>query len=131
MLALLDSTDEAPDRASAAIEVLNDLFDVSSTRIPAYLAALSRAPHDRDVRSRLAALFIEVRGRLARNIEEQAAAGQLPGWVDPAAMSALIVAVVQGVVISSALEPSAAEDVAPRAVAAQCLSLLLAVRTEP
>ena len=131
VLALLESNDAPAEKASAAITTLNDLFASAAARIPAYLAALSQAPHDPEVRTRLASLFAEVRGRLAANIELQADSGQLPDWIDPIAMAALIVAVVQGVVISAALEPAATEGIAPPAVAAQFLSLLLAARTAP
>ncbi len=131
VLALLDSTDEPADRASLAVIVLEDLFETSTARIPAYLAALSRTPHDPDVRTRLAALFAEIRQRLAASIDAQAAAGQLPSWIDPMAMAALIVAVVQGVVVSAALEPTPSPDTAPAAVASQFLALLLTARTDP
>lgn len=128
VLGLLADSEGAVDRAANAVTVLQDLFEVSLARIPAYLAALSQAPHDDGVRARLAALFEQVRERLAENIQGQLAAGELPGWVDPTAMAALIVAVVQGVVVAAALEPDRAEADA-RALAGQLFGLLLAVRT--
>ncbi|MFN7151300.1 MAG: TetR/AcrR family transcriptional regulator [Microthrixaceae bacterium] len=128
VLELLDGADDAVGRAASAVTVLGDLFETSITRIPAYLAALSHAPHDGEVRRRLAGLFEQVRERLAQNIEGQLEAGDLPGWVDPSAMAALIVAVVQGVVVAAAVEPDRAEADA-RALAGQLVGLLLAVRT--
>lgn len=128
VLELLNASDDAVDRAANAVAVLQDLFETSIERIPAYLAALSQAPHDADVRAGLASLFDQVRQRVAESIDGQLAAGELPGWVEPTAMAALIVAVVQGVVVAAALEPDRAEDDA-RALAGQLLGLLLAVRT--
>jgi AcrR family transcriptional regulator len=128
VLELLDGASDAVERAANAVTVLGDLFETSITRIPAYLAALSHAPHDGEVRARLAGLFEQVRERLAQNIDRQLAVGDLPSWVDPGAMAALIVAVVQGVVVAAALEPDRAEDDA-RALAGQLFGLLLAVRT--
>lgn len=129
VLELLEPSGEPVERAAAAITMLNQILDASTTRIPTYLAALSQAPHDAEVRDRLAALFAEVRERLAVNIAEQAGAQQLPDWVDPTAMAALVVAVVQGVVVSAALEPTPATGAGPQDVAGQLLGLLLAVRT--
>jgi AcrR family transcriptional regulator len=128
VLALLDVADDAVDRASNAVAALQELFDTSLGRIPAYLAALSQASHDDEVRVRLSGLFEQVRRRLAENIEGQLAAGELPGWVEPTAMASLIVAVVQGVVVSATLEPDRAQDDA-RALAGQLFGLLIAVRT--
>ena len=128
VLEVLGSGAPDADRASAAVALLDDLFDASQARIPAYLAALSVVPHDAEVRHRLAALFVEVRQRLAADIERQAAAGHLAGWVDPQPMAALILAVVQGVVVAAALEPSRVDEGAHRAVAGQLLGLLMAAR---
>ena len=129
VLEVLGSGAPDADRAAAAVALLDALFDASQARIPAYLAALSVVPHDAEVRRRLAALFAEVRQHLAADIERQASAGRLAGWVDPEAMAALIVAVVQGVVVAAALEPSGVDEGAHRAVAGQLLGLLVAARS--
>lgn len=119
---LLDSERPAPERAVAAVTLLAEQYDVARPHVPAYLAALSAAPHSEVVGSGLQRLWIELRARLAADIAAQLARRQLPVWVDPAAMAALILAVVNGVVVSSAIDPDGPDH---RAVAGQFLALLL------
>jgi hypothetical protein len=66
---------------------------------------------------------------VAADIARQRDDGLLPTWVQPPAMAALIVAVVNGVVVGSVLDPDRFDH---RAVAAQFLMLLLtSVATPP
>lgn len=128
VLDLLASDRPAPERAVAAAAVMGELFERSRDQVPVYLAALSTAPHSPDVAAGLAGLWEDVRGALAADIERQLAAGTLPGWVEPQAMAALILALVNGVVIASVVDPDG-----PRhdEVAAQLLALLLAAGVAP
>ena len=129
VLDLLDSAGPPEELAADAVAALNELLTTTSARIPVYLAALSCTPHDAEVRSRLASLWARVRGRLAANIERQAEAGLLPAWIEPAAMAALILAVAQGVVVSTAWSQDDSTAPDSSAVAGQFLGLLLAART--
>ncbi len=129
VLAALGSEQEPASRATDAVALLNDLFTTVQQRVPALMAALAMAPHNPAVRTRLADLVDDVRGRLARDIEGQVVAGQLASWVEPFAMASLIVAVVQGVVVSAALDPEPSPGADHQSVAGQFLFLLLAART--
>jgi hypothetical protein len=102
--------------------MLNGLFDEARGQVPVYLAALAAAPHSAAVGTGLEDLWEELRGRLAADIAGQLELGQLPAWVEPSAMAALILAVVNGVVVASAADPSGPDH---RAVAGQFLALLL------
>ncbi len=123
VLGLLASEGPADERATEAVTMLNDLFERSRTQVPVYLAALAATPHDRAVAEGLAGLWTEVRTALTSDIARQLATGTLPAWVDPSAMAALILSLVNGVVISSVVDPDGPDH---RAVATQFLSLLLA-----
>ncbi|MBV9953528.1 MAG: TetR family transcriptional regulator C-terminal domain-containing protein [Acidimicrobiia bacterium] len=125
VLALLGRDEPGPERAAAAVALLNDLFDRSRDRVPVYLGALAAAPHRPRVQDGLRDLWGELRTGLAHDIEAQVAAGVLPAWVAPDAMAELILSVVNGVVVASALGD---DGPAHRDVAAQFLMLLLAAR---
>jgi hypothetical protein len=120
---LLESPTPAAERASAAIETLNLLFDDTRNRVPAYLAALAATPHSPELHAGLADLWDELHRRLAVDITAQRAVGLLPTWVEPAAMASLILAVVNGVIVSSVIDPDGPDH---RAMAGQFLALLLA-----
>ena len=120
---LLGADRSAGDRAGAAVALLNDLFEEASEQVPVYLAALAAAPHLPEVRAGLGEMWEELRGRLAADISAQLESGLLPAWVEPSAMAALIVALVNGVVVASVVDPVGSDH---RAVAGQFLALLLA-----
>ncbi len=92
-------------RAHAAAAVLHQVFAASRDRVPAYVAAVGAAAHDDAVRDGLGELWGELRGRLAADVATQVEAGGLPPWVDPDAAAALVLAVVNGVVVASVLDP--------------------------
>lgn len=123
VLDLLSSDRPAAERATEAVVLLNDLFERSRNQVPVYLAALATSPHSPQVAVGLATLWSDVRRSLAEDIARQLEARALPGWVDPEAMSALILSLVNGVVIAAAVDPDGPDH---RAVAMQFLSLLLA-----
>lgn len=103
--AALGGDGDPAQRATAAAAVLHDLFDASRDRVPAYVAAVGAAAHDPAVRDGLGALWSELRARLATDVAAQVETGALPPWVDPEAAAALVLAVVNGVVVASVLDP--------------------------
>lgn len=123
VLELLSSDRPAAERAAEAVGLLNELFERSRSQVPVYLAALASSPHSSQVAVGLSTLWSDVRTALADDIARQTQARTLPGWVEPQAMAALILSLVNGVVISAAVDPDGPDH---RAVAAQFLSLLLA-----
>lgn len=128
VLELLLSDRPASERATEAVGLLSELFEQSRSRIPIYLAALAASPHSPQVAAGLSSLWSELRTALADDIARQTRARTLPGWVEPEAMAALILSLVNGVVISSAVDPEGPDH---RVVAAQFLSLLLAAGGMP
>ncbi len=123
VLDLLASDEPGPERAAAAVVMLTDLFDRSRAQVPVYLAALASTPHDEAVAEGIGSLWRELRAGLAADVARQLDSRTLPAWVDPDAMAALILALVNGVVVASVADPGGPDH---RAVAAQFLSLLLA-----
>jgi AcrR family transcriptional regulator len=123
---LLGSDRPAVERATGAVAMLDDLFDDALDQVPVYLAALSSAPHSPEVQAGLGELWGQLRDRLARDIAAQGEDGLLPAWVEPSAMAALILAVVNGVVVSSVIDPDGPDH---RAVANQFLALLMTAAT--
>lgn len=128
ILALLADDRPGPERAGQLVATLGTLFEDSREQVPVYLAALAASPHSPDVRRALAELWRELTDRLADDIAAQRDDGLLPAWVDPSAMSAVIVAVVNGVVVGASLDPDGFDH---SAVAAQFLALLLSAGTSP
>lgn len=126
VLDVLSSDRPGPERAAEGVRLLETMFDQRRTQVPVYLAALAAAPHAPEVRRGLADLWAELTDRVAEDIARQRDDGLLPAWVQPPAMAALIVSVVNGVVVGSALDPDGFDH---RAVAAQLLTLLLAARS--
>jgi AcrR family transcriptional regulator len=122
VLELLGSDRPPAERATAAVAMLTELFDRSRQDVPVFLAAVATAPHSPDVRAGLGDLWAELRRGLAADIASQAEAGQLPLWVEPSAMAGMILAVVNGVLVSSVIDRDGPDH---RAVAGQLLALLL------
>jgi len=110
-------------RLGLAVEALRRSFRAQAADAPAYVEALAHARHLPRLHEGVLALAAELRRFLADGIASQQAAGQLPGWIDPAAMAALILAVLNGTVVQAVLDP-AGTDV--DAVAGQFVALLLA-----
>jgi AcrR family transcriptional regulator len=126
VLELLTGDDGSPvERAGAAVAMLGELFDRSRSQVPAYLAALSTAPHSAAVQAGLGALMGELRARLAADVQRQLDAGLVPPWIDPPALAALVLALANGVLIASVVDPEGPDH---RAVAGQLLGLLVAAR---
>ncbi|MCB0977798.1 MAG: TetR/AcrR family transcriptional regulator [Acidimicrobiales bacterium] len=128
VLDLLASDRPAAERATEAVTVLNNLFEASRSQVPVYLAALAVSSHSSEVADGLADLWADVRKALAADITRQLKADALPQWVDPQAMAALILSLVNGIVIASQVDPEGPDH---RAVAAQFLTLLLAAGGMP
>ena len=123
VLAILASDRPAAERATQAVGLLNELFERSRSQVPVYLAALAASPHSQQVATGLSTLWSDVRVALTEDVARQVQARALPGWVEPQAMAALILSLVNGVVIAAAVDPDGPDH---RAVAAQFLTLLLA-----
>ena len=126
-LAVLGRDDlDPPSRTLLAVQALRSAFADRSDDAPAYVEALVQARHLPALEEGILDLVGKLRRFFADQIAAQQEAGQLPGWIDPAPMATLILAVLNGIVVQAVLDP-AGTDV--DAVAAQFASLLLAVAT--
>jgi hypothetical protein len=67
-------------------------------------------------------MWRDLRTRLADDVRRQLDAGLLPSWVDPDAIAAMVLALTNGVVIASVIDPDGPDH---RAVSTQFLTLLL------
>jgi AcrR family transcriptional regulator len=123
VLTLLGGDRPAAERATEAVAMLDDLFEVSRPQVPVYLAALATASHTPRVRRDLGSLWADLRARLADDIARQVDDGRLPGWVSPSAMAGAILSLVNGVIVASVIDP---DGPGHREMAAQYLGLLLA-----
>ena len=112
-------------RTAAGIVALQAALEEARPLLPAYFEAISPTTALPGVRAGVLQLLEEVRQFLRVEMERQVGAGELPGWVDPAAMAALQVAVVHGVALQALLGGAPEEQ---HAMAAQFLQLLVAAR---
>jgi hypothetical protein len=133
VLQLLASDKPAPQRAAEGVALLNEFFEHRQSQVPVYLAALAAAPHATEIADGFGGLWSELRAHLAADIGRQLDAGQLPAWVLPPAMAALILSVVNGVIVNGVIIASVIDRDGPdnRAIATQFLSLLLAAGATP
>ncbi|MFN2505032.1 MAG: TetR/AcrR family transcriptional regulator [Acidimicrobiales bacterium] len=126
-LAVLGRDDlEPPVRVALAVEALRSAFAEASSSAPGYVEALVQGRHLPRLREGMHELFAEIRRFLSDQMTEQQAAGQLPAWVEPEAMAALIVAAANGIVVQSVLEPGGTDA---NAMAGQFAGLLLSAWT--
>lgn len=121
-LAALEADDDPATRLAEAVRLLLDAFAGRREDAPAYVEAVLAGMRGGGAARTLVA---DVRARLAVLVGQLRAAGTVPGWVEPQAMAALVVAVAQGVALGCALDP---DGPGPEAQAAQFAGLLLAAR---
>lgn len=107
-LALLESEADPSARSIGAVQLLMAEFESRANDAPTYLEALVAAgrgdPEDEPTRL----LISDVRSRLSTVIAAQLDGGLVPGWVDPDAMAALIIAAANGIALQSVLDPGGA-----------------------
>jgi AcrR family transcriptional regulator len=88
-----------------------------------YLDALLLAARSPETQGRALGLYSAIADQLAGVITDLVDGGLIPAWVDPRAMSSLIVAVANGIVLQTQLDPVGPNHVA---MATQFAGLLLA-----
>lgn len=122
----LSATDLDPaTRFLTAVSRLQEDLEDQADLAPAYLEALLHSQRSPAVAAAAAEVFGELRGLLGTVMAEQQRDGFLPVWVDADAMAALLLAVAQGVVLQSLVDPTG--PAAP-AMTAQFARVLLAAR---
>ncbi|MGH9246517.1 MAG: TetR/AcrR family transcriptional regulator [Acidimicrobiales bacterium] len=112
-------------RTLVAIQTLTATFAQHRDEAPAYLQALVEAPRLDPLRAGVVQLWSELRQLLGSHITDMQQRDELPAWVNPDAMSSLLVGVTNGLVLQVTVDPNG-PDV--EAMASQFGALLLAVR---
>ncbi len=124
-LGVLEGDGDPAARALAAVRLLLETFEAHREEAPTFLQALVEAPRMPSLRNGVVDLWAELRQLLAGQLRELQQRGAVGPWVDPEAMSALLIAVANGLVLQVTVDPDG-----PRleAMAGQFAALLLAVR---
>lgn len=117
-----DSIAKLMAAAQALYEILRDNADL----LGPYLHSLAAAPNNDIVGVEVRTLHRDLSAILETEMESQQQQGQLPEWIKPQPMAQLIVALVDGVAVSTAIDPTLTQ---PAAIGAQFAQLLLAART--
>ena len=105
---------------------MTETFDERRDHVPGLLEVFVHAAHAPDGENPMAAIWRDLRTRLAAVIAELRTTGAVPERVEPDAMAGLIVAVAAGTVVSVTVEPA---GVSHRDIATQFAALLLAAGT--
>jgi AcrR family transcriptional regulator len=121
-LALLSADGDPAELMLRAVQDLSIEFDRSRRDTPVYFEALLLATRDARYRRSALRLYRSIIDRLAEVIADLVSAGTIPRWVDPAAMSSLILAVANGVALQTQLDPRGPDHAA---MAGQFASLLI------
>jgi AcrR family transcriptional regulator len=124
-LAVLQGEDDPSARTLAAVRLLVETFAEHRDQASAFLQALVEAPRMAPLQAGVAGLFAELRQLLAAQIGDMQGRGELGPWVDAEAMSALLIAVANGLVLQVTVDP---QGPALEAMAGQFAALLLAAR---
>jgi len=114
------------EKLARAVDMLTTLFDDRRDQLAGYLACLTQSPHQARLGDEVRGLSRELQRRLAEEMRRQRSRGLVPAWVQPDAMAALIVALVNGVVAAAVVDP---EQTDPRAIGQQFAALLVAAGT--
>jgi AcrR family transcriptional regulator len=104
-LAELRAPGEPTTRMLTAVQALTARFEERSADAPALLEALVQTTRSPALRERVLELWTDLRAELTGRIVELREGGHVPGWVEPATMAALLVAVAQGLVLQVTIDP--------------------------
>ncbi len=124
-LALLEGDGSPEGRLLSVVQVLSEEFERSRDDTLVYFEALLLAARDERYRRSALAMYESLRARLADTLRELADHGQVPAWVTPEPMAALIIAVANGIALQSQLDPDGPDH---RAMSGAFAQLLLAAR---
>jgi AcrR family transcriptional regulator len=124
-LEVLNAGRDPSARTLIAIQTLMATFDEHREEAPVYLQALVEAPRMEPLQAGVVHLWTELRQLFKAHITDMQERGELAAWVDPDAMSAMLVAVANGLVLQVTVDPDGPEL---EAMARQFAGLLLAAR---
>jgi AcrR family transcriptional regulator len=121
-----DDTKDSVAKLLAAVQQLYQILNDNQGLLGPYLHSLAAAPTNDTVATEIRSLHRELAEVLATEIASQLSEGQLPDWIEPHAMAKVIVALVNGVAVSIAIDPTQTD---PATVGTQFARLLLAARS--
>jgi AcrR family transcriptional regulator len=124
-LEVLSGSGDPAVRAQRGIQTLIATFNEHRDDAPAYLQALVEAPRMEPLHAGVVHLWTELRQLLAADIADMQQRGELAAWVDPDAMSSVLVAVANGLALQVTVDPDGPEL---EAMASQFGALLLSAR---
>lgn len=127
-LAVLGSGRDPSERTLLAIQTLVQSFKEHVHAAPVFLQALVEAPRMESLQDGVIGLWGDLRRLLAAQMSEMKRDSELARWVDPEAMSSVLVAVANGLVLQVVVDP---EGPSIEAMASQFGALLLAARPDP
>ncbi|MGH9164010.1 MAG: TetR/AcrR family transcriptional regulator [Acidimicrobiales bacterium] len=125
-LAVMAADTDPAERTLATVQTLITTFEAHRDEAPVYLEALLQSPRLPALRSGLGDLLGSLRQHLAATMIDMRDRGELAAWVDPEAMSSMLIAVAHGLVVESLVDPGGP---AVAAMAGQFAHLLLAARS--
>lgn len=126
-MALLEADGDPGGNLLAAVQQLLASFAAERDRAPTYLTALLEAARSNDDDTGRAVMR-RLRSRLTAVVSAQVESRQVPAWVDPDAMAALIISAANGIVLQTTVDP---DGPSVEQTAAQLALLFLNARSEP
>jgi AcrR family transcriptional regulator len=118
----LTDTGSPVEQMVRATQILPEILRTQPRALRGYVQALAAAVHDPSVREALGVLHRDITDELAAQMHSHQAEGIIPEWVDPLAMAAVIVSLVDGVAVTAAAELT---EVDPATIGAQFAAVLL------
>lgn len=125
-LEVLGGDGDPATRTMLAIQTLMTTFEEHESAAPAYVQAVAHAPMLPSLQADLIELWAEVRELLAADITGMQQRGELPSWIEPITMAAVLVAVANGLVLHVTVDP---DGPSLSDMASQLGALLLTVRS--
>lgn len=125
-LDVLGGDGDPATRTMLAIQTLTTTFREHESAAPAYVQAVAHAPMLPSLQAGLVELWAEVRELLAADITGMQQRGELPSWIEPITMAAVLVAVANGLALHVTVDP---DGPSLSDMASQLGALLLTVRS--
>ena len=125
-LEVLGGDGDPSTRTMLAIQTLMTTFGQHRAAAPAYVQAVAQAPMLPSLQTGLIKLWADLRGLLAGDIMAIQQRGELPSWIEPTTMAAVLVAVANGLVLHVTVDP---DGPSLSDMASQFGALLLTVRS--
>lgn len=125
-LDVLGGNGDPSTRTMLAIQTLMTTFREHQSAAPTYVQAVAQAPMLPPLQTGLTELWVELRHLLAADISAMQERGELPSWIEPVTMAAVLIAVANGLVLHVTVDP---DGPSLSDMATQFGALLLTVRS--